>query len=187
MKILISYWYEINTHHVLPTNGKTSWFPDWFSMSTSPVTQKCKPQQPQSLGGLRDHRITSQTCITKHQDWNPWSSVKLSCFGCLLTRSRCVQRAELQASVTPLSCSVDTANPTGSVTTGPRTFFLLPFPPSPHSRDALQAAQAPFPQAHTPSFTTKTLKSRWSTNSMLCHVTPCNRSEDFTWPFRASP
>lgn len=52
-------------HLSCPTHKwkKTSWFPDWFSMSTSTATHKCKPHQPQALGGLSNHRITSQMCM----------------------------------------------------------------------------------------------------------------------------
>lgn len=101
MKILISYWYEINPYHVLPTNRKASWFPDWFSMSTSPVAQKCKPHQPQSLWSsviTESHLKCVLQSIKTENGEALWSSVLLWMF----TWSRYVYRAELQTSAQSL-------------------------------------------------------------------------------------
>lgn len=193
MKILISYWYEINTYHVLPTNGKNSWFPDWFSMSTSPGTQKCKPHQPQSLGGLSNHRITSQMRVSKYKDWKLWKSVKFSpaldvcSHGPGMSRQQsCRPVLSLQLPTLKLqcvTCCIRSCQAHSSVTSGPQNLLSAPCPSQPtQQRCPANSCSPPLPwaqQAHT----TKTLKCRWSTNTpcwyvMLHHVTDQETSPD---------
>lgn len=171
-------------------------------MSTSPVAQKCKPHQPQSLWSsviTESHlKCVLRSIKTENGEALKFSPALDVCsHGPGVSREQSYRPVLSLCNFTPLNCSVqliayNTANPTGSVTTGPQNLLPAPFPS--------QLAQQRYPatscslhshghnrHTHLHSHPNAEVQRKNQHPMLVCHATPRYRSGEFTWPFRTSP
>lgn len=203
MKILISYWYEINTYHVLPINVKNQ----LISRLVQHVYKHSNTEvQTTSTPGTGRAQQSQNHISNVYYKVERLKTVKLcdvqSCFGCLFAWPRHVQRAELQTTAQSwqlhtlklqcTSCCIRCCQPHRLSDNRSLELSFCPFFLSAHTAEVpCRQLQSSIPMGTTGTCAfihnkNADVQTKYQHPMLICHATPRYRSGDFTWPFRAS-